>query len=622
MNTPSKVKTNILRLLNDYCLPWADSRFVIDQDEFEFIGSGGFSEVYAMENVSDTSKKYAVKIIGFHDDRRIHLSELRPYLKEPILQQKLSEKCSSVVKVIDTQLVAVKLDEKGDVEDIRVVDELIEQSGWLLLLLIKMERLKPIIKQSFSGDYSITIPELARIDEKEILLLAMNVAEALAISHEMNVMHRDVKLENIFYDEASGRYKLGDFGIARITNEGSSMTKGAGTDGYMAPEVDGSTNSENYTCQADIYSFGITMYLLLNELKFPGSTECHRVNRSIQYNPKATIDTPMNGSAKLKKLICTLLKYNPSGRPKAMSDVLASLKKIYNGVGSEKNVVKRGEFVENREESGWNYADVVMQEDSVGQIVAEVREESLEQETWEQKGIEDPRSGVIKGILGTFLLVAGLLYFAMLMKDSPVVLGNPKVLCSAIICTIVSSITYIVRFSKKNKLISFRFAYIIVFVFSIYVMLTGGWSWFYLIFAIGLLLGSVTENFAMSLSVCGLFFLGRYNVGELSGGIFNEKLVWLVLMAAIVGFLLIEQYDSRETLLSVLTSDEVAGFLVMGAVALIMGGIIWLINLVPVISVPRILLNMHFVYVGAVLLIVGFVNLVRYDGKKAKSERD
>lgn len=236
----------------------------------------------------------------------------------------------------DTEVISIKLDDRGNVEDARSDDYGVEKPGWLVLVLIKMEKLSPIIEQNFTGDYSFKIPALKTSDEKEILSLAINIAEALDTSHSMKIMHRDVKLENIFYDESRQIYKLGDFGIARITNQGSASTKGAGTLGYEAPEVEGG-NGSKYSYQADIYSFGVTIYLLMNELKFPGSSGYH-VNREVQYNPNAQIKLPEYGAEELKKYICSLIVFNPQERPKSMREVLEHLDMIYsNSYGERKS---------------------------------------------------------------------------------------------------------------------------------------------------------------------------------------------------------------------------------------------------------------------------------------------
>jgi len=90
--------------------------------------------------------------------------------------------------------------------------------------------------------------------------IALQVARALDHIHSLDVLHRDVKPDNVHLD-ASGRAKLMDFGIAK-THEVSLTRTGftLGTPHYMAPEM---LTGQPPTRQVDIYSFGILLFELL-----------------------------------------------------------------------------------------------------------------------------------------------------------------------------------------------------------------------------------------------------------------------------------------------------------------------------------------------------------------------
>lgn len=89
-----------------------------------------------------------------------------------------------------------------------------------------------------------------------------DVAEALAYAHARGIVHRDVKPENIFLDEDTGRALLADFGIAR-SGETESMTltgTAIGTPFYMSPEqVEGATLDG----RSDLYSLGLVAWEML-----------------------------------------------------------------------------------------------------------------------------------------------------------------------------------------------------------------------------------------------------------------------------------------------------------------------------------------------------------------------
>jgi serine/threonine protein kinase len=127
--------------------------------------------------------------------------------------------------------------------------------GWDIY--IRMELLTPFTEY---------IKDKLPLPESEVIKLGIDVLSALEICGQRNVIHRDVKPDNIFVSEF-GYYKLGDFGIARELEKssGGNMSK-KGTYNYMAPEV---AHGQHYDASADTYSLGIVLYKLLNNNRLP-----------------------------------------------------------------------------------------------------------------------------------------------------------------------------------------------------------------------------------------------------------------------------------------------------------------------------------------------------------------
>ena len=107
------------------------------------------------------------------------------------------------------------------------------------------------------------------------LNIAMQMAGALARAHELDVIHRDIKPDNVFLLERTGGgdfVKLLDFGLAKMKGEIRLTASGAvfGTPEYMAPEQ---ARGAPLTGKADLYAVGCVLYeMLVGDPPFEGAT--------------------------------------------------------------------------------------------------------------------------------------------------------------------------------------------------------------------------------------------------------------------------------------------------------------------------------------------------------------
>lgn len=107
------------------------------------------------------------------------------------------------------------------------------------------------------------VMEKVQLPPGEIIRIMSAVASALTYAHEAGVLHRDVKPSNVMIDKSGFPY-LSDFGLARITYQGSSTLSSEmmmGTPQYMSPEQ--GQGADDLDGRTDVYSFGVMLYELL-----------------------------------------------------------------------------------------------------------------------------------------------------------------------------------------------------------------------------------------------------------------------------------------------------------------------------------------------------------------------
>ena len=312
----------IMVQLNNQNLPFNKYEFSLLGEGMRLLGSGAFANVYEALDKGKHVKEAAIKVIGF-GNRHVDSESFRSAVEA---QKDLGYSVDSVVKIYDSIELRVWIKGNHDVEKVEKV-ELHEQAkpegDFLHLQFILMEKVKPVLtsKRFAYKLYPVNLQEYA---ENEIIELAYDIGIAIDRAHKKRIIHRDIKLENVFYDDKQQCYKLGDFGIARTTDDGMASTV-AFTKGYGAPEVVG-TLDDKYDCTADIYSYGMMLYVLLNELRFPESNDYHPT--VFQYIQGYVPPEPVNGSDGLVNVVIKMVNFNPDDRYQSMEEVINKLDEL------------------------------------------------------------------------------------------------------------------------------------------------------------------------------------------------------------------------------------------------------------------------------------------------------
>ncbi len=136
------------------------------------------------------------------------------------------------------------------------------------------------------GTVRNSIRSLGTYMEKQALMIIMKVSEALIAAEKANLVHRDIKPDNIMLTR-NGVVKLADLGIAKtnFNNPAAKVkdkTQLTGTPAYMSPEQ--ATDPNSVDIRADIYSLGVTLFEMLTGTK-PYTGETVDIIRQVLHDP-------------------------------------------------------------------------------------------------------------------------------------------------------------------------------------------------------------------------------------------------------------------------------------------------------------------------------------------------
>ena len=269
----------------------------------EPLGVGGMGKVFRVRHVN-MDKEFAVKIIHANLSGDVHI--INRFFSEARVASAVDH--PNVVQIIDFGVDA-------------------ERGAYIVMELLKGETLEERLSQE------------APLKLHRALDIALQTAEALHFMHQHELIHCDVKPENVFLCRApSGRrrkatVKIIDFGLSRQHAEGTLLSpeEVAGTPGFMAPEQ---IRRSAPVPSMDIYALGVLLYqCVTGKLPFDGTTQEILTAKCSQEPPppSSLLDEPLDQL--LEELIMKALAREPEQRHASMGQLVYQLRTVLEMMG-------------------------------------------------------------------------------------------------------------------------------------------------------------------------------------------------------------------------------------------------------------------------------------------------
>lgn len=256
----------------------------------EKIGEGGMAEVYKAR-CNKLNRFVAVKILRSQ------------FANNEEISQKFKKEATAIANLSDTNIVSIL--------DVGTQDDI----DYIVMELVNGKTLKDVI--TFNGN--LGYPTAIKI--------ALQIAKALDCAHKNNIIHRDIKPQNILVTE-NGDIKVTDFGIAKSTDSSTitNTTSIIGSAHYLSPEQ---AKGSYIDCRADIYSFGVVLYeMVTGKLPFEGESPVTVALKHLQEEPVAPKIINSSIPDSLNKLILKAMNKEQIKRYQSAKEIIQDLQKI------------------------------------------------------------------------------------------------------------------------------------------------------------------------------------------------------------------------------------------------------------------------------------------------------
>jgi len=255
------------------------------------VAESGCAEIFEATNV-DTKKRVAIKLLSEH--QITNKTEQKRILNEGSIGMRLRHS----EHLVNTQKVG-----------------LLGSRPYIIFDYIEGRTLREVIREE------------KMLPEREALLLAQALGQAMRHIHEVGLLHKDVKPDNVMFAHAGG-IKLIDFGFAETVSSVRYSFFGRtleGSPAYMAPEF---IRTKKPSPATDVYAIGCTLYeALTGSVPYPGDSDRQLLEKQTNMTLQATPITHFNAavSPHTLRMVMTAMEKDPAKRHKSSDEFLLDL---------------------------------------------------------------------------------------------------------------------------------------------------------------------------------------------------------------------------------------------------------------------------------------------------------
>ena len=279
------------------------------------------------------------------------------------------------------------------------------------------------------------IEKKGQLNYKEAISIAIQVARGIEAAHNNNIVHRDIKPQNIMISN-EGKVKVTDFGIARAATSNTIHSDVMGSVHYTSPEqarngfVDG---------KSDIYSLGIVMYeMVTGRVPFDGDTTVAIAIQHLQEEMVAPSVYAPDLPISLEKIILKCTQKSQDRRYATMGELLVDLKKalmtpdsdfvtIDSGISQAKTTVIREEDVRGiQERANRNYANAEKTSAKTAAKKSYEYDDEDDEDEEDEGGFLNPKMEKAVTILGIVTAVIILIIIIYLIGSMVGIFGGKK----------------------------------------------------------------------------------------------------------------------------------------------------------------------------------------------------